>query len=471
MPARAPALGSRAAGRGAVGGPGGRGGPGGVAPAAGAAKQAASAQPSAPLPAASQSPAPAPVADHGFVDVIHVTGAITPITAQQIEGQIRDSERDGARALVMVMDTPGGLESSMRSIVKAILASEVPVISYVAPPGARAASAGLFIVTATHVAAMAPNTNIGAASPVSMGGQMDTTLAKKVMSDAAAFIQGLAETRGRNADWNVKAVRQAISASANEAVQLHVVDFIALDLRDLLGKASGRAVKVGVRTVTLQLAEAEIHDIPNSLRQRILSWIADPNVAYLLLTLGFYGILFELQSPGAILPGVVGVIFLLLGFVALQTLPVNLAGLLLMVVALAFFILEVKVQSHGILAAGGAVSFLIGSLILFEPGLGGVFRVSLAVVLGATLATVAFFLFVIGKAIGAQRRKVTTGAEGLVGAIGEAATALDPKGQVHVHGELWKAVSAEPIPRGATVEVVRVRGLTLEVRARNQEGA
>jgi membrane-bound serine protease (ClpP class) len=406
----------------------------------------------------------------GRVDVIQVTGAITPITAEQIEDQIHDSERDGARALVMTMDTPGGLESSMRSIVKAILASEVPVLSYVSPPGGRAASAGLFIVTATHVAAMAPNTNIGAASPVSMGGPMDTTLAKKAMSDAAAFIQGLAETRGRNADWNVKAVRQAISASATEAVELHVVDFIADDLRDVLRKASGRTVKVGVRSVTLDLAEAEIHRITPSFRHRVLSWIADPNVAYMLLTLGFYGILFELQSPGAILPGVAGVIFLVLGFAALQTLPVNMAGLLLMMLALVFFLLEVKVQSHGVLAVGGAVSFVIGSLILFEPGLGGVFHVSLGVIAGATLATVVFFLFVIGKAIGAQRRKVTTGSEGLVGQLGEAATALDPKGHVRVHGEIWKAVSSEPVARGATVEVLRVRGLTLEVRARNQEG-
>jgi membrane-bound serine protease (ClpP class) len=417
--------------------------------------------------AAVGAPAPGP----GAVDVIQVSGAITPITAEQIQGQIRDSEKSGARALVLVMDTPGGLESSMRSIVKAILASDVPVITYVSPPGSRAASAGLFIVTASHVAAMAPNTNLGAASPVQIGGPMDTTLAKKATSDAAALIQGLAETRGRNVEWNVKAVRQAISAASSEAVGLHIVDFVALDLRDVLRQADGRAVKLAGRLDTLAVAGAEIREIRSSLRHGILSWIADPNVAYILLTLGFYGLLFELQSPGAILPGVAGAIFLILGFVALQTLPVNLAGLLLMLLAMVFFILEVKVQSHGILAAGGAVSFLIGSLILFQPGLGGVFRVSLAVILGATLATVVFFLFVIGKAIGAQRRKVTTGAEGLVGEVGECVTALRPRGQVRVHGEIWQAVGAEPVERGTAVEVVRVRGLTLEVRARKQEGA
>ena len=413
-----------------------------------------------------RSDGPAP----GLVDVIQVTGAITPISAEQIKGQIRDSEKRGARALVLVMDTPGGLESSMRSIVKAILASDVPVITFVSPPGSRAASAGLFIVTASHVAAMAPNTNLGAASPVQMGGPMDTTLAKKATSDAAALIQGLAETRGRNVEWNVKAVRQAVSAAASEAVGLRIVDFVALDLRDVLRQSDGRVVKLAGRLDTLAVAGAELREIRPSFRHSILSWIADPNVAYILLTLGFYGILFELQNPGAILPGVAGAIFLILGFVALQTLPVNLAGLLLMLLALGFFILEVKVQSSGILAVGGAVSFLIGSLILFQPGLGGVFRVSIAVILGATLATVVFFLFVIGKAIGAQRRRVTTGTEGLVGQIGEAVTALRPRGQVRVHGEIWQAVSAEPAERGTAVEVMRVRGLTLEVRARKQEG-
>lgn len=427
-------------------------------PAAGAPRDTAA--------AGTRSGGPAP----GLVDVIQVTGAITPISAEQIKGQIRDSEKRGARALVLVMDTPGGLESSMRSIVKAILASDVPVITFVSPPGSRAASAGLFIVTASHVAAMAPNTNLGAASPVQMGGPMDTTLAKKATSDAAALIQGLAETRGRNVEWNVKAVRQAVSAAASEAVGLRIVDFVALDLRDVLRQSDGRVVKLAGRLDTLAVAGAELREIRPSFRHGILSWIADPNVAYILLTLGFYGILFELQNPGAILPGVAGAIFLILGFVALQTLPVNLAGLLLMLLALGFFILEVKVQSSGILAVGGAVSFLIGSLILFQPGLGGVFRVSIAVILGATLATVVFFLFVIGKAIGAQRRQVTTGTEGLVGQIGEAVTALRPRGQVRVHGEIWQAVSAEPAERGTAVEVMRVRGLTLEVRARKQEG-
>jgi membrane-bound serine protease (ClpP class) len=300
---------------------------------------------------------------------------------------------------------------------------------------------------------------------------VDTTLAKKAMSDAAALIQGLAETRGRNAGWNVKAVREAVSASATEAVELHVVDFLAADVREALEKSTGRTVKVAAGALTLDFAGVEIHEIAPTLRHRVLSWLADPNVAYLLLTLGFYGILFELQSPGSILPGVAGAILLLLGFVALQTLPVNVAGILLVLVALAFFVLEVKVQSHGVLAIGGIVAFLFGSLILFEPGPGGIFRVSLPVVIGTTLATATLFVFVIGKALGARRRPVTTGAEGLVGASGETITPLAPRGQIRVHGEIWEGESQEPLEAGTPVQVTRMHGLTLEVRALNQKGA
>jgi membrane-bound serine protease (ClpP class) len=428
------------------------------------------AQPAAGL-SQEEAEVPAPASDAAaIVDVIQIKSAITPITVDQVDGQIAKSESKGARAVVLVIDTPGGLESSMRDIVKAILASDVPVITYVSPPGARAASAGLYIVTASHVAAMAPNTNLGAASPVQLGGQVDTTLAKKATSDAAALIEGLAETRGRNVEWNVRAVREAISASATEAVELNVVDFVATDLEEVLEKANGRTVKLGERELVLDLENVQINQIKTSFRHEVLSWLAHPNVAYLLLTLGFYGILFELNSPGAILPGVAGAIFLILGFVALQTLPVNVAGLLLIVLALVFFLLEIKVQSNGILAVGGIISFLIGSLILFEPGLGGVFRVSLAVILGATLATAVFFLFVIAKAVGAQRKRVTTGSSALVGEIGETVTGIRRSGQVRVHGEIWEASSEEPIGEGSVVEVVAIRGLKLEVRAKNQGG-
>lgn len=395
------------------------------------------------------------------VDVIEVRGPITPITVEQVEGQIERS-RDAA-ALVLLIDTPGGLETSMRAIVQAILASPVPVITYVSPAGARAASAGLFIVTASHVAAMAPSTNLGAASPVSTGGTMDTTLAKKASSDAAALIEGVAERRGRNVEWNVAAVREAVSASASEAVELRVVDFVAADLDEVLRLASGRTVEVAGAEVTLQLEGATVTRIAPSLRHRVLSWLSHPSVAYLLLTLGFYGLLFELQSPGVILPGVVGVIFLVLGFVAMQILPVNIAGLALIVLALGFFALEVYVPSGGVLGVGGVLSFLVGSLILFDPGPGDAFRLSWPVIIGTTAATAGFFFFVIAKALAAQRRQVVTGSEGLAGASGVALTAIAPHGQVRVHGEIWQAESPVPIPAESPIVVLRMRGLTLDV--------
>lgn len=407
----------------------------------------------------------------GTVDIIQIRGAITPITMDQIDGQIKKSVESGARALVLEMDTPGGLESAMREICKAILASEVPIITYVSPAGSRAASAGLFIVTASHVAAMAPSTNLGAASPVGMGGQMDSTLSKKAMSDAAALIEGLAERRGRNIEWNIEAVREAVSASSTEAVEINIVDFIATDMEAVMDSASGLTVLVGEDEVVLDLAGVELNYIKTSFRHQVLSWIAHPNIAYMLLTLGFYGILFELNSPGAIVPGVAGTIFLILGFVALQTLPVNVAGLLLIALALIFFLLEIKVQSHGILAVGGATAFLFGSLILFDPGLGGVFRVSIAVVLGVTVATVAFFVFIVAKAVAARHRPIAVGNDSLIGTIGKALSDISRQGQVRIRGEIWQASSADPIGMGSEIEVLRVEGLKLEVRARSQGGA
>lgn len=436
-----------------------------------AAALVAAARPGPRAPQAAPQATPPAQAAGGHVDAIRVADAITPITVEQIATQLDRSAESGARALVLVMDTPGGLEASMREIVKMILASRVPVITYVSPPGARAASAGLFIVTASHVAAMAPNTNLGAASPVSLGGGQDTTLAKKAMSDAAALIRSLAETRGRNADWNARAVTEAISASATEAVALHVADFIAPDLADVLRQADGRRVLVAGDTLRLALAGLEVREVEPSFRHRVLSWIVNPNVAYLLLTLGFYGILFELQSPGSILPGVAGAILIILGLVAMQTLPVNVAGLLLILLAITFFVVEIKVQSHGVLAVGGVVAFFFGSLILFEPGPGQVFRVSPAVIVGTTLATAVLFIFVIGKAIGVQKRRVTTGTEGLVGEAGDAVTGIAPQGDVRVHGERWRARSqAGPIAAGTRVEVTGVEGLTLIVRAHTPNG-
>lgn len=417
--------------------------------------------------AASAQAASAGASAAGTVDVIHIDGAITPITQQQVERQIAASTASGAAALVMVMDTPGGLESAMRGIVTAILASRVPVITYVYPPGGRAASAGLFIVTSSHVAAMAPSTNIGAASPVSLGASMDSTMTRKVTNDAAALIRELAEKRGRNADWNERAVRAAVAVGASDAAKLHVVDFIAPDLASVLTQASGRRVVVASDTVTLHLAGDTINEIVPSLRLRILGFLAQPDIAYGLILLGFYGLIFELQSPGAILPGVAGLIFILLGAVAMQMLPVNAAGLALIVAGLAFFLLELKVQSHGMLAIGGVLAFAFGSLILFDPGPANVFRVSIPLIVGATGATAAFFLFAVGKAVAARRRPVQTGAEGLMGAPGTALTDLAPRGQVRVHGEIWGAESATRVAAGSDIQVTHVRGLTLVVIPRH----
>jgi len=403
------------------------------------------------------------------VDVITVKGVISPIALDQIEEGITRAEDDRRAALVIELDTPGGLDPSMRSIVQAILVSRVPIVLYVAPTGARAASAGLFIVTASHVAAMAPNTNLGAASPVFLGGgQTDTTLAHKAMNDAAAFIETLARERGRNAAWNIRAVREAVATSEKDAVAMHVVDFVARDVDEVLEKASGRTVTVNGKPVTLALAGATIHRIAPSWRTHVLSQITDPTVAYVLFNLGSLGLVFELSNPGAILPGIAGAICLVLALVAFQTLPVNLGGVLLLLLAMAFFLIELKVHSHGMLAAGGIVAFFAGSLLLFNPSLGPAFRVSLTTV-GATTAAVAmFFLFAIGAGVRAQQRRPTTGAEGLVGARGVALTAFDHAhaGQVRVRGEIWQALPA-PDARAVlvdeAVQVVRIEGLTARV--------
>ncbi|PWB77406.1 MAG: serine protease, partial [Candidatus Methylomirabilota bacterium] len=334
---------------------------------------------------------------------IQVEGVIAPSAADYIIRAIRQTDREAAQALIIELDTPGGLDLSMRAIIKEMLAAERPIVVYVSPRGARAASAGVFITLAAHVAAMAPGTNIGAAHPVNMGGQMDKEMNKKVTNDAAAYIRTIAEQRGRNIQWAEDAVRKSVSVTEKEALKLKIIDLVADKLDNLLEALDGREVTTAAGTVVLHTKGVEVSRIDMGLRDKVLKVISDPTIAYMLLMLGLAGLYFEFSTPGAILPGVVGAIFLILGFVALQTLPVNLAGLLLMLLAMVFFLLEIKVQSHGILAAGGAVSFLIGSLILFQPGLGGVFRVSLAVILGATVATVVFFLFVVGKAIGAQR--------------------------------------------------------------------
>ncbi len=415
--------------------------------------------------AKSDSTSTAPASDKPTVDVITIDGAIQPISAQVITQAIARAERDKREALVIQLDTPGGLDTSMREIIKRILISEVPVIVYVAPAGSRAASAGTFIAYAAHVSAMSPGTSIGAATPVNLGGgAMDTTMAHKVQNDAVSYIRSLAAQRNRNADWAEKAVRHGGSLPEDEALKLHVVDYVARDLDELLRKMDGRRVVVAGVTRTLHTKDVERHAVAASWRQKLLGRIVDPNIAYILFILGFYGLLFELSNPGAILPGIVGGICILLAFLAFQALPVNLTGLFLILFAMLLFLAEVKVQSHGMLAVGGIVSLILGSLILMSGG-GGAMRVSLSVVLTVAIATVLFFAFVVGAGWRALRRKPLTGSEGLVGERGVAITELGTReGKVFVHGEYWAAEADERIDQGAPVVVDRVDGMLLRVR-------
>jgi len=423
---------------------------------------AAAAAPASPSPPDTSATAAGP----GFVLWAKLDDVVGPITAGYLTDAVKAADRRNADALVIEMDTPGGLDTAMRQIIKAILASDVPVCVYVAPNGARAASAGVYITYSAQVAAMAPGTNLGAATPVNLGGGMDSTMAHKVANDAEAYIRSLARLRGRNEAWAAEAVRKAVSLPSQDAVKEHVVDFIARDPRDLLQKMDGLTVKTASdSSFVIHTAGAEIRDYPMSFRYQALSILNNPNVAYMLLLLGFYGLFFELSSPGAIFPGVLGGIALILGLFALQSLSVNYAGLLLMALGVLLFFLETQVTSHGVLAIGGTVSLLVGSLLLInapEPYL----RVSLKVIIPAVGASAAFFIFAVAMALRAQRRKVVTGSEGLVGTLGVARTPLDPEGKIFVAGEHWTARSATgaPIPQGARVEVVSVDRLKVVVK-------
>ncbi|MFQ5960691.1 MAG: nodulation protein NfeD, partial [Candidatus Methylomirabilales bacterium] len=398
------------------------------------------------------------------VYVARVDGIISPSTADFIVGAIQKAEQGNGEVLVIELDTPGGLDTSMRVIIKEMLRSPVPVIVYVAPSGARAASAGAFITIAGDVAAMAPGTNIGAAHPVQMGGgEMDKEMAKKVEHDAAAYIRGIAERRGRNATWAEKAVRESVSITAAEALKLKVIDLVAEDLANLLAQVDGRTLETGAGKVTLQTKAATITEVEMNFRDKILQVISNPTIAYILLILGMAGLYFELSNPGAILPGVLGGICLILAFWAFQTLPINFAGLLLIILGVLLFIAELQVVSHGVLTAGGIIAMLLGSLMLIDSP-APFLQISLSAIIGVTAATTGFFLLVIGAAIRAHRRQPVTGHEGLIGQIGVVKTPLRPEGQIFVRGEIWKATSEEPVKPGGQVEVTGISGLTLKVK-------
>ena len=401
--------------------------------------------------------APLPVAH------IEIEGVISPVTLRLVGLAIDRAQAERAQALVIQLDTPGGLERSMRSIVQRMMNADVPVVVYVAPTGARAASAGVFITMAAHVAAMAPATNIGAASPVALGGGADKTMMKKVENDAAAFIRTVAVERGRNADWAEKAVRQAVSITEREAVKLKVVDLIADSLPDLLEKLHGRVVKLPKATVTLATKGAPVRPIEIGFRDRVLNVITDPNVAYILMMLGMLGLFFELSNPGVVLPGVIGGISLILAFFAFQSLPINYAGVLLILFGIVLLIAEIKIVSHGVLALGGIVSMALGSLMLFDaPELG--FRVSWWAIVPMVGLTSGLFLFVVAAGVRALSGRQLLGPSGLVGTLGVARERLAPEGHVLVHGELWRAVAeGGPLEPGAQVRVLAIDGLTLRV--------
>ncbi len=405
------------------------------------------------------------------VAVIRINGAINPLTAEYIADAISDAVDEKRECLIIELDTPGGLMESTRLITKAIFESEVAVVVYVSPTGARAASAGVFITYAAHIAVMVPTSNIGAAHPVSIGGEggkadSSNTMIEKVTNDAVAQVKAIAEKRGRNAQWAEEAVRKSVSITAKEALALNVIDLIAPDLDSLLVLINDREVELVNRKHTLKTAGAKTIVQEMNWRHKLLDRISDPNIAYIFMLLGIYGIFFELSNPGAILPGVLGGIFLILGLYALQTLPVNWAGVLLILFGVLLFILEVKVTSYGALTIGGIVAMFLGSLMLFkEPqtDFEPVAKLSLQVILAATLSTALFFIFAIGMVVRSQRRPAVTGAEGMIGEVGEALTPIAPTGKVRVHGEIWRAKSTTPIESGEKVKVVLIEGLQLTV--------
>lgn len=395
--------------------------------------------------------------------VINVEGIVNPVMSEFITKSIDEAEKEKANVLVIELDTPGGLDTSMRSIVKRIIASEVPVVVYVSPSGARAASAGVFITIAAHVAAMAPGTNIGAAHPVGVGGKMDKTMEEKAVNDAAAYIKSLAEKRGRNAEWAEKAVRESVSVTEQEALKLNVINIVAPDIKSLLGAIDQQEVQVSSGKQIIQTKEVKIRYKEMGLRHKVLDIISDPNIAYLLMLVGFYGIFFELTNPGVVLPGVLGAFSLILALYSFQTLPVNYAGLLLIILAIVLFILEIKITSFGMLTIAGLISMTIGSIMLFDSPL-PFLQLSLKVILPAVMITTLFFSLTVYLAVKAFKQKPVTGAEGLIGLEGEARTDVHHKGQVFVNGELWQAWSDEPVSAGEKIIVEQVVNLKLKVR-------
>ncbi|HEY9199140.1 MAG TPA: nodulation protein NfeD [Gammaproteobacteria bacterium] len=424
-------------------------------------------------------------ADTRTIIALSIDGAIGPATEDYIERALLRAGDERAELVVIRMDTPGGLDTAMRGIIRHITSSPVPVAGYVAPTGARAASAGTYILYASHIAAMAPGTNLGAATPVQMGGgppepkpqprpadsgktdagpDTDTgdAMQHKIVNDAVAYIRGLAQLRGRNPDWAEKAVREAASLPADEALQIQVIDLVAVDMDDLLSQLDKREVKVMGEARSLRTAGAVVHAVEPDWRNRLLSVITNPNVAYILMLIGIYGLIFEFSNPGAVVPGTVGAIALLLALYAFQLLPINYAGMALIILGVALMIGEAFAPSFGILGIGGVIAFVIGSIILMDTQAPG-FGIDIAVIATFAVLSVLMFVFVVGMALRARRRPVVSGRDELVGGTARVVDDFQGRGTVRIHSERWQAYSAVPLRKDQNVKVTGIEGLVLRV--------
>ena len=440
----------------------------------------------------------AEVASAAKVWVIELQGAIGPASADYFIRSLEDAEDAEVDLVVVRLDTPGGLDKSMRDMIKALLASSVPVATYVSPNGSRAASAGTYIMYASHIAAMAPATNIGSSTPVSIGGGSPlpfpqaptpgqepgsdeeegggegdgvkppgTTMERKVINDAVAYIRSLAELRGRNVEWAEKTVREASNLPASEALEQNVIDIVADDLDDLLAALHGQTLDVDGREVTLDTASNEIERIVPDWRYELLGLITDPNVAYILLMIGVYGLIFEFYNPGGGAAGVVGVICLLLGAYALQMLPINYAGLALMIVGIGLLVAEAFSPSFGVMGTGGVVAFVMGSIILMDTDLPA-YQISIPIIAAFAATSAGLLFFAMGAAFKARAAAVVTGVEGMIGGDGEVLEDFDGNGRIRAFGEIWRATSDEPLTKGAQVTVTAVQGLNLTIEPKKE---